>query len=433
MTIEDIASEINRQRLYRKRDGSQADSWGVGARAVNDVIKDAKKIYDSFEDPSVSFFYHPFLFKNPELGKEALNKIMDSLKEIGYEFNSIYDLVEEEKSFEEKVISAKKSFQKGVALPAYSRDKYFSQVINKELDYLKNIGSEWAQLQVIYYQDDLSSPSISIDSEKTVSDESLEYVINKLHKNGFKVFLAPVVDLKQKEGGGWRGSIKPDDWDKWFQSYQDMVLRYAELAQKTEVEEFSVGVELNSSEKFEDKWNGLISKVKENYKGITTYIANFDRYKQVPFWDDLDFVSMNFYFPINPKSDSSDSNKLQENVIGYHKPTRQELVNNWQKWEKEIDEWQATIKKPILIAELGYASKTGSSSEPWSWELGEYNPKEQEDCYQASYQVWKDKPYIKGVFFWAWPVEGGNEIDMAYSPKNKPAEKIIEKWFLEKN
>ena len=39
MTIEDIAPEINRQRLYRKRDGFQADSWGVGARAVNDIIK----------------------------------------------------------------------------------------------------------------------------------------------------------------------------------------------------------------------------------------------------------------------------------------------------------------------------------------------------------------------------------------------------------
>ena len=46
MTIEDIASEINRQGLYRKRDGSQADSWGVGARAVNDVIKGNPPFFD---------------------------------------------------------------------------------------------------------------------------------------------------------------------------------------------------------------------------------------------------------------------------------------------------------------------------------------------------------------------------------------------------
>ena len=46
MTIEDIASEINRQGLYRKRDGSHADSWGVGTRAVNDVFKSGSPIFD---------------------------------------------------------------------------------------------------------------------------------------------------------------------------------------------------------------------------------------------------------------------------------------------------------------------------------------------------------------------------------------------------
>ena len=46
MRIEDIASEINRQGLYTKRDGSQADSWGVGARAVNDVVFGSPPFFD---------------------------------------------------------------------------------------------------------------------------------------------------------------------------------------------------------------------------------------------------------------------------------------------------------------------------------------------------------------------------------------------------
>ncbi len=46
MTIENIASQINRQGLYRKRNGSQADSWGVGARATNDVFKGSPPIFD---------------------------------------------------------------------------------------------------------------------------------------------------------------------------------------------------------------------------------------------------------------------------------------------------------------------------------------------------------------------------------------------------
>jgi len=46
MTFKVIAPEINRQRLYRKRDGSQADSWGIGARAVNDVFKGNPPFFD---------------------------------------------------------------------------------------------------------------------------------------------------------------------------------------------------------------------------------------------------------------------------------------------------------------------------------------------------------------------------------------------------
>ena len=46
MTIEDIAAQINRQGLYTKRDGSQADSWGVGARAANDVVWGNPPLFD---------------------------------------------------------------------------------------------------------------------------------------------------------------------------------------------------------------------------------------------------------------------------------------------------------------------------------------------------------------------------------------------------
>ncbi len=46
MPIEDIASEINRQGLYRKRNGGQADSWGVGARAANDVVWGNPPLFD---------------------------------------------------------------------------------------------------------------------------------------------------------------------------------------------------------------------------------------------------------------------------------------------------------------------------------------------------------------------------------------------------
>ncbi|GAH39457.1 unnamed protein product, partial [marine sediment metagenome] len=181
--------------------------------SINEIITKARKIHDCFEDASVSFFYHPYLFGNEELGKKSLEEMIDSLRDIGYQFRSIYDLLQKERSFQEKVISAKRNFQKGVILPAYSKDKYFSSQINEELDRLADIGVEWVKIQTFLYQDNIHSSSIFVHGDKTASDESLEYIISKLHQKGFKILLEPVVTLEHTKSGEWMGTIAPDNWD----------------------------------------------------------------------------------------------------------------------------------------------------------------------------------------------------------------------------
>lgn len=48
----------------------------------------------------------------------------------------------------------------------------------------------------------------------------------------------------------WRGLIglyfNETDWEIWFDSYGDYVLKYAAMAQRLGVEQFCVGAELNS-------------------------------------------------------------------------------------------------------------------------------------------------------------------------------------------
>jgi len=46
MRIEDIANAINQKGLYRKKNGCQADPYGVGLRAVSDISKSTKPIFD---------------------------------------------------------------------------------------------------------------------------------------------------------------------------------------------------------------------------------------------------------------------------------------------------------------------------------------------------------------------------------------------------
>lgn len=403
--------------------------------SINGIITNAKKIYDCFEDPSISFFYHPYLFRDQELGKESLDKIVNSLREIGYEFHSIYDLVEKEKSFEEKIILAKKSFQKGIDLLAYSKDEYFSYQKNKELDHLKDVGAEWVKLKTLLYQNGINSSSIFVDEERTASDESLEYIINKLHKRGFKVFFEPVVNLKHQKRGEWMGIIRPNDWDAWFESYNTFIEHYAGLAQKNEVEQFVIGVELTSTHKYKEKWEQIIDNVRKHYQGSIVFVSNFDSYETVPFWDKLDVIAMNFYFPVNRREEWYQP--WAEVKHEYHDPSYEDLLEGWELWVDTLDKWQKKMNKPILVTEAGYPSQRGCSYQPWSWFLGKSDFEEQYLAYKALYEVWSKKQivngkfhggnYIQGVYFFHWANEKP-ENDRSYIP-SKDAKLIIREWF----
>jgi len=403
--------------------------------STNGIITNAKKIYDCFEDPSISFFYHPYLFRDEDLGEKSLNEIINSLRDIGYKFHSIYELVEKEKSFEEKIILAKKGFQKGVDLLSYSKDKYFSYQMNKELDHLEDVGAEWVKLKTLVYQDNINSSSIFVDEERTASDESLEYIINKLHKRGFKVFLEPVVNLEYQRKGEWMGIIRPDDWDAWFESYSKFIEHYAKLAQKNEVEQFVIGVELTSTHKYKEKWEQIIDNVRKHYQGLIVFVSNFDAYETVPFWDKLDVVAMNFYFPINRRDDWYQP--WAEVKDEYHDPSYEDLLDGWELWVDTLDKWQKKMNKPILVTEVGYISQRGCTYQPWSWYLGKSDFEEQYLAYKALYEVWSKKQivngkfeggnYIQGVYFFHW-ADKKPDHDRSYIP-SEDAKSIIRKWF----
>ena len=69
---------------------------------------------------------------------------------------------------------------------------------------------------------------------------------------GLKVLLRPTLELYF--WAEWRGIIEPSDWDQWFASYEEFITHYAQIAQQTSVELFSIGNELMNSNGYTDKW-----------------------------------------------------------------------------------------------------------------------------------------------------------------------------------
>jgi len=307
-------------------------------------------------------------------------------------------------------------FQKGVVYTSWGRNELRRAVSDETLEYLFEKGVRHVSIMVVWFQDTADSKLIWPDTDKdTPTDEALSHAINTCHRLGMKVTLKPHVDLKDDS---WRGEIYPSD--VWFISYQDFIVHYAKLAAEYNVELFSVGTEFASATNsgFAKQWNNIIDKIKEHYKGPLVYSANWDEYHYVPFWDRLDFIGIDAYFPLTKKKD----------------PTAEELEAAWKGLADTIEKWRELENlqdKPIVFTEIGYSSADGTNKEPWKVFTGvKVDEQEQSDCLEALLTVLTKKSWFKGLYWWNYfPQERFNPT--GFLMRAKPAEDILSRWFKE--
>jgi hypothetical protein len=112
-----------------------------------------------------------------------------------------------------------------------------------------------------------------------------------------------------------------------------------------------------------------------------------------------------------------------------------DLVRGWSRNRNGEDmvaafrNWQRSHGKPVIFTELGYRSADGTNRAPWDFERpAAYDAGEQADCYEAAFRVWSQQPWMRGIFWWSWPVPPPGPADTDYSPRDKPAEPILTSW-----
>ena len=90
------------------------------------------------------------------------------------------------------------------------------------------------------------------------------------------------------------------EWDTWFESYRKNMILYAQLAEQNNVELLCIGTELRTSIKHQPlAWQDLIKDIKKVYFGKLTYAANWDDdIGSYTFWEALDYVGVQAYFPL---------------------------------------------------------------------------------------------------------------------------------------
>lgn len=271
------------------------------------------------------------------------------------------------------------------------------------------------------YQKNATTGPIYMDPKKTPTPEQWKELLKIARQEcGLMVILAPKILLADPVGTEWRGVIQPASWRKWFIEYRSVMNHFAEIAQANDVEVLMVGSEMVSAEKHTNEWLEVIRQIRARYKGKLSYSANWDHYQPVQFWDQLDLIGMTSYYKL-----SDDPN-----------PTVESMVKAWEPIKRGILDWQKSVKKPILFTEVGWCSQEGASIEPWNYyykqTATENGHKEQAACYKAFMEAWDKVPEVGGVIWWEWTTYGGGKDCYNYTPKGKPAEKILREWFARK-
>ena len=171
-------------------------------------------------------------------------------------------------------------------------------------------------------------------------------------------------------------------------------------------------------------WRNIIRNARRHYKGTMTLAANFDNYNEVSFWDELDCVGINAYFPLR----KIQTKKLSDSLL------YQELYNGWDSVFMDISDFKKKNNidsLPIFFTEIGYTPKADCTTAPWQgdgfnlltngeidtliiWEKAENRPNERILALNALHDVvQKQNTPLLGLSYWKMTT---HEYHTGYEP-----------------
>ncbi|MFY0629857.1 MAG: glycoside hydrolase [Flavobacteriaceae bacterium] len=295
-------------------------------------------------------------------------------------------------------------------------------ITNTHVNPIIKVNANYAALMPFGFIRELSSPEIRFNTRGQWYGErerGVKQYAKELQKRGIKIMMKPQIWVQR---GQYTGFITMDTEEKWKileNSYEEFILMYAKVAQEMKADILCIGTELEKFVANRPKyWRGLIRKIKKTYKGKLTYAANWDEFKRVPFWNQLDYIGVDAYFPLTDKKT----------------PTVQEFEEGWKPHKKEIQKIQSKFKKRVLFTEFGYRSLDFTGKEPWDSKRvsGAINLEAQANGLQAIYNQFWNEDWFAGGFVWKWfhrHDRVGGENNNRFTPQNKPAETLLRKLY----
>ncbi|MEP7009265.1 MAG: hypothetical protein ABJC13_02980 [Acidobacteriota bacterium] len=265
---------------------------------------------------------------------------------------------------------------------------YHAPSVDREYARLSGLGADSVSLMPFAFERDPHAPGLAFlgDHPSSETDVGLIHAARRAHAQGLSVLWKPHLWVGHDS---WPGEIEMRDeasWAQWWSGYRRYVLHHAMLAAWTQAELFCVGVELDRTAigpERERSWRELIAAVRAIFPGQVTYAANWDRAPEIPFWDALDFVGVDAYYPLaaGDQATDADLDRGAQEVVG-------RLARIAQK-----------ARRPLLLTEVGFSARRAAWREP-NAEGGDLDEQDQLRAYRALLTALGRRPWLAGVFVW---------------------------------
>jgi len=306
-------------------------------------------------------------------------------------------------------------------------DDYSEKSSKRSLEALLRIEEvNWVQLRFFLYQSDIDSVDVETRKEQ---DEILVEMIEKIHESGRKISLIPhlIVD----EDRIWGGTIEPSDKSEWFSSYTEGLIHYAELAEESGVELFSIANEMVSLWGNEG-WPEVLREVRKIYNGDVTVKLNswyrqdyYERVINMRWLGDLDFIGIAPYFDITSEIGAS-----KEQIMKGWRDSRHGLDIF-----KQLKSISRKYEKKMIFLEVGFRRTEGVTMEPWNYEdrVPRIDPeeaksenREQIDATQVVFDLFAKEDWLAGTFWFYWPTRIiVNDDDTGWAIPGRKVEEVI--------
>jgi hypothetical protein len=294
----------------------------------------------------------------------------------------------------------------GSALDEEQRKPVYARL----LDDLVGAGVSDLELVVEWSQTDVKAIEITPHPVRTVDDDFLRWLLDESSNRKLRVCLTPVLDVDQAGLFAGRSVLAPEDWDRWWWSYQRFVVHYARMAEGHQAALFSIGSELTTTESQPDRWRALTKTLRKVYEGPIAYTAHVSGLERAQLWDIVDVVALTGHDTFEGVAPSSDA----------------ELDRHYRELARRIGTWAERTQRRYVLSDAHQAARVLALSgklEP----AGSPALLAQLRTTRALYKAFHGQPRLEGLFASSWLEPG--RLEPAGGQGRAPAAEVLRHFY----